>query len=261
MSTEISDANTESGNNAIIVVFVLFSSVSVVMNLFAVVSIARHCTISICTLLVCLLSAIELLCAFACGATTLYSYLKTSENFENSSILCNFYTWLYVAFRIMCTLIVSCLVFDRVLLSLRTSFYVKQWISFRTKWIVPLSVFFVALLLALLSVIDSTSPDASRFHCLFNQTVIFSIFYIAFHFVQLFMSLVAIPCVIAREEREDAKLSVLLVGEMVVPRGKGNDVMSVRSHLKICRLVAGVVVLYHIFSILLPVSASLERVR
>ena len=258
MSTETTsstDLYNESCNNAIIVVFVLFSSFCVIVNLFAVICIARHCSSSVSTLLVCLLSAIELLNAFACGATTLYSYLKTSDNFENSSMLCNFYAWLYVAFRIMATLIVTILIFDRVLLSLRPPFYVKQWNSFRTRWIVPLLVFVVAAALASLPFVDSsytTSPDGGRFHCLFNYTGSFAVFYIVFHFVQSLANLLAIPWVISREERVDANLSVLLVGEMAVCR-KGNDVVEVRNSLKISRLVAAVVVLYHACSVLFPV--------
>ena len=259
MSTETTsspDTYNESCNTAIIVVFVLFSSFCIIINLFAIISVARHCPITICTLMVCLLSATELLNAFACGATTLYSYLRTSDNFEDSSMLCNFYAWLYVAFRIMATLIVTFLIFDRVLLSLRPSFYVKQWSSFRTRWIVPLSTFIVAAALASLPLVDSsytTSPDGGRFHCLFDYTGSFAMFYIVFHFVQSFACFVAIPWVISREERVDANLSVLLVGEMVVCR-KGKDVVKVRDSLKISRLIGAVVVLYHACSALFPVS-------
>ena len=250
------DLYNDSCNTAIIVVFVLFSSLSVVINLFAVISIAKHCPICNCTLLVCLLSACEVLNAFACGATTLYSYLKTSENLENNSVLCNFYAWLYVAFRIMSTLIVTFLVFDRVLLPLRPSFYVKQWSSFRTRWIVSLSVFIVAATLASLPFVDSSytpSPDGERFHCLFTYSESFAVFYIVFHVIQALMSFVAMPWVISHEEIVDARLSVLLVGEMVVYR-KGNDVVQIRESLKINRLICAIMVLYYACALLFPVS-------
>ena len=263
MSIETTSSSTDlynkSCNTAIIVVFVLFSTFSVIVNLFAVVSIARHSPISICTLLVCLLSSIELLNAFACGATSLYSYLKTSENFESSSMLCNFYAWLYVAFRIAATLIVTFLVLDRVLLSLKPPFYVKQWSSFRTRWIVPLSVFIVSVILASFPFADSsytTSPDGGRFHCLFTYDGSFAVFYIVFHFVQSLACFVAIPWVISREEKVDARLSVLLVGEMVVYR-KGNDVVKIRESLKISRLIGSLVVLYHACSMFFPVSFNI----
>lgn len=259
MTTSSSEIYSDNSNTAIIVVFVLFSSFSIMINLFTVISIARHCSISVCTLLACCLPAVELLNAFACGATTLYSYLDTSRSFENSSVLCNFCAWMYVAFRIMATLIVTFLVFDRFLLSLRPLLYGKQWSSFRTRWIVPLSVFIVGALLASLPFVKSSyaiSPDGGRFNCMFNYTGSFAIFYIAFHFVQLIGGFVVIPWVISREEGVDARLSVLVVGEMVVCR-KGDDIIKIRESLKISRLVLAVVVLYHGCSVFFPVSNRL----
>jgi hypothetical protein len=156
----------------------------------------------------------------------------------------------------MATLVVTCLVFDRVLLSLRPSIYVKQWSSFRTGWIVPLSVFVVTVVLASLPLIDSsytTSPDGGRFHCLFDYSGSFALFYIVFHFGQSLPSFVAIPWIISREERVDANLSVLIVGEMAVCR-KGNDVAKVRDSLKISRLIGAVALLYYACSMLFPVS-------
>lgn len=260
MSTETTSSSADLYNDvcntAIIVVFVLFSSISVVINLFAVISIAKQCPICNCSLLVCLLSTHEVLNAFACGATTLYSYLKTRDNLENSSVLCNFYAWLYVAFRIMSTLTVTFLVFDRVVLSLRPSFYIKQWSSFRTRLIVPLSIFVVAAALASLPFVDSSytpSPDGGRFHCLFTYSGSFAVFYIVFHVVQALLSCVAMPWVISQEEIVDARLSVLLVGEMVLYR-KGNDVVEIRESLKISRLIFAMVVLYYACAILFPVS-------
>ncbi|XP_028394135.1 uncharacterized protein LOC114518355 [Dendronephthya gigantea] len=264
MTTETTTSSLEiyndDCNTAIIVVFVLFSSFSIMINLFTVISIARHCAISVCTLLACCLSAVELLNAFACGATTLYSYLKTSDSFESSSVLCNFCAWVNVAFRIMATLIVTFLVFDRLLLSLRPMLYVKQWSSFRTRWVVPLSVFVVGALLASLPFANSSysiSPDGGRFHCLFDYTGSFAIFYIVFHFVQSFGGFAIIPWVVSREDGVDARLSVLVVGEMVVCR-KGDDIVKIRESLKISRLVGAVVVLYHGCSAFFPIILLLR---
>ena len=257
------DTYNDSCNTAIIVVFVLFSSFCILTNVFAVVSIARHCPISISTLLICFFSTVEMLNAFACGATTLYSYLKRRDDFANSSMLCNFYALLYVAFRIMATLIVTVLVFDRVLLSFRPAFYIKQWSSFRTSWIVPLSVFIVAVVIASLPFVDSsytTSPDGRRFHCLFDYSGSFAMFYIVFHVGQSLLSFVMIPWIISREEGVDANLSVLLVGEMAVCR-KGNDVVKARDSLKISRLIGAVVVLYYTCSIFFPVSDFTKIVK
>lgn len=266
MSTESPGLTTSPGdyndtsNTAIIVVLIIFSSFAVIANLFAVISIIRHTLSSIIGFFVCLLSIVELLHAIACGTTTLYSFLKTQHSFEQNSTLCNFYAWLYIIFRLKATLLVSLLTFDRVLLSLRPTFYVRKWTSFRTRWILPSSVFLVALLLASLPVVTSsydTSPDGRRFHCLFRYAEGYAVFYIAFYFVQAVSTCVAMSWVISREKRVDAKLSVLVVGDMVVCR-EASNVVNVRNGLKISRLVLVVVVLYHTCSVLLPLLLLLR---
>lgn len=78
-------------------------------------------------------------------------------------------------------------------------------------------------------------------------------FYIVFHIVQTLVAFAAVPWIFSREDRVDARLSVLLVGEMVVFR-KGNNVTNAREGLKISRLIGAIVVLYHACSFLLPVS-------
>lgn len=243
-------------NTAIVVILISFSSVVVFGNLFAVISIAKHSSSSLTSVLVCYLSCVELLHAVACGTTTVYSYYSTHHSFDGNSMLCDFYAWLYLVFRIKTTLLVSLLTFDRVLLSSKPKFYVESWISRRTRWILAIFVFISSLALASVPLGASSfvpSPDARKFHCLFAYDGSYAVFYIAFHLVQTFFSFVLLPWVFAREKRVDARLSVLLVGEMVLCR-RGRNVIKVRDDLRISRLVAVVVVVYHACSVLLPVS-------
>ena len=243
-------------NEAIIVILISFSSCIVLVNLFAVIGIARHSSTSMTSMLVCYLSSVELLHAIACGTTTVYTYYNVRYSFEENIMMCGFYAWFYIIFRIMATLLVSLLTFDRVLLSYKPTFYVRTWGSRRMRWILAVSVFVLSLALASVPFGASSfvpSPDAMRFHCLFRYDGAYSIFYVAFHLGQTLATFVSLPWVFAREKRVDARLSVLLVGEMVVCR-EGRNVVKVRDGLKISRLVAVVVGVYHVCSVLLPVS-------
>ena len=246
-------------NEAIIVVLISFSFCVVFVNLFAVISIARHSSTSMTSMLVCYLSSVELLHAISCGTTTVYTYYNVRYSFEENIMMCEFYASFYLIFRIMATLLVSLLTFDRVLLSFKPTFYVRTWGSRRMRWILAVSMFVLSLALASVPFGASSSfvpsPDAGRFHCLFRYDGAYSIFYVAFHLVQTLATSVSLPWVFARENRVDARLSVLLVGEMVVCR-KGRNVVKVRDGLRISRLVAVVVGVYHACSVLLPVSRS-----
>lgn len=251
-----SGSYNENSNAAIVAVLIFFSSTAAIVNFFAVISIVKHNSSTITNVLVCCLSSVELLHAVACGITTSYSYYKTQHSFEKNSLLCTFYAWLYIAFRTMATLLVSLLLFDRVILSLNPKFYVQTWTSKRFVWILPSSAFILALLLASSPLIASSyvpSPDAKRFHCLFRYAGPYAVFYISFNFGLTFCSFVSVPWVLSREKHVDAKLSVLLVGEMVVCR-QGKNVAKVRDGLKISCLVSAVVLFYHACSVLLPVG-------